>query len=159
MPRMSQRIAVFGMGYVGCVSAACLASRGNQVVGVDVSPDKVAMVSEGRTPVVEERIGDLIAEQVREGRLRATTDAAEAIAATDIALVCVGTPSTPAGDLTTTYLEQVADEIGTALRDRDGPLHRRAPLDDAADDLRRRSSSRASRPPPARPPGRASAWR
>ena len=116
---MSQRIAVFGMGYVGCVSAACLASRGNQVVGVDVSPDKVTMVSEGRTPVVEEKIGDLIAEQVAEGRLRATTDAAEAIAATDIALVCVGTPSTPAGDLTTTYLEQVAEEIGTALRDRE----------------------------------------
>jgi GDP-mannose 6-dehydrogenase len=116
---MPQRIAVFGMGYVGCVSAACLASRGNQVVGVDVSPDKVQMVSEGRTPVVEERIGELIAEQVSEGRLRATTEAAEAIAETDVALVCVGTPSTPAGDLTTTYLEQVADEIGAALRDRE----------------------------------------
>ena len=108
------------MGYVGCVSAACLASRGHRVIGVDVSPDKVAMVSEGRTPVVEERIGELIAEQVTEGRLSATTDSAAAIAATDIALVCVGTPSTPAGDLTTTYLEQVAEEIGTALREREG---------------------------------------
>ena len=108
------------MGYVGCVSAACLASRGHRVIGVNVSPDKVTMVSEGRTPVVEERIGELIAEQVTEGRLSATTDSAAAIAATDIALVCVGTPSTPAGDLTTTYLEQVAEEIGTALREREG---------------------------------------
>lgn len=108
------------MGYVGCVSAACLASRGHRVIGVDVSPDKVAMVSEGRTPVVEERIGELIAAQVAEGRLSATTDSAAAIAGTDIALVCVGTPSTPAGDLTTTYLEQVAQEIGTALKQREG---------------------------------------
>ncbi len=108
------------MGYVGCVSAACLASRGNQVVGVDVSADKVAMVREGRTPVVEERIGELIAEQVAEGRLTATSDSAEAVARTDIALVCVGTPSTPAGDLTTTYLEQVAEEIGAALATREG---------------------------------------
>jgi GDP-mannose 6-dehydrogenase len=116
---MPGRIAVFGMGYVGCVSAACLASRGNRVVGVDVSPEKVAMVSEGRTPVVEERIGDLIAEQVGEGRLTATTDAAAAIAETDIALVCVGTPSTASGGLLTEHLEQVAEEIGAALAGRE----------------------------------------
>lgn len=116
---MASRIAVFGMGYVGCVSAACLASRGNTVIGVDVNPDKATMVNEGRTPVVEERIGDVIAEQVSAGRLRATTDTAEAIAGTDIALVCVGTPSAPSGALSTAYLEQVADQIGTALRDRE----------------------------------------
>jgi GDP-mannose 6-dehydrogenase len=116
---MPGRIAVFGMGYVGCVSAACLASRGNRVVGVDVSPEKVAMVSDGRTPVVEERIGDLIAEQVSEGRLTATADAAAAIAETDIALVCVGTPSTASGGLLTDHLEQVADEIGAALAGRE----------------------------------------
>jgi GDP-mannose 6-dehydrogenase len=109
------RVAVFGLGYVGTVSAACLASRGSTVIGVDVSPDKVAMVTEGRTPVVEERIGELIAEQVRAGRLTATSDAAAAVAATDMALVCVGTPSTPSGSLLTAYLEQVADEIGEAL--------------------------------------------
>lgn len=116
---MSQRIAVFGMGYVGCVSAACLASRGNTVIGVDVNPDKAAMVNEGRTPVVEERIGELIAEQVASGRLRATVDHREAIAGTDIALVCVGTPSAPSGALSTAYLEQVATQIGEALADRD----------------------------------------
>src|SRR5262245_11454446 len=109
------RVAVFGLGYVGTVSAACLASRGSTVIGVDVSPDKVAMVTEGRTPVVEERIGELIAEQVRSGRLTATSDAAAAVAATDMALVCVGTPSTPSGSLLTAYLEQVAEQIGAAL--------------------------------------------
>jgi GDP-mannose 6-dehydrogenase len=113
-----RRIAVFGLGYVGCVSAACLASRGNTVIGVDVSPAKVGMVNEGRTPVVEELIGDLIAEQVAAGRLAATTDAAAAVADTDVALVCVGTPSTPSGGLLTTYLEQVSEEIGAALASR-----------------------------------------
>ena len=116
----SRRVAVFGMGYVGCVSAACLASRGNTVVGVDVSPEKVAMVTGGRSPVVEERIGDLVAEQVATGRLTATTDAARAVADTDIALVCVGTPSTPTGSLLTKYLEQVSEEIGAALTSRTG---------------------------------------
>jgi GDP-mannose 6-dehydrogenase len=117
---MPARIAVFGMGYVGCVSAACFASRGHEVVGVDVSADKVAMVSEGRTPVVEERIGDLIADEVAAGRLRATTDSKAAVAETDVALVCVGTPSTDSGGLLTTHLEQVSEEIGAALAARDG---------------------------------------
>jgi GDP-mannose 6-dehydrogenase len=81
-------VAVFGLGYVGTVSAACLASRGYTVIGVDVSHDKVAMVAEGRAPVVEERIGELIAEQVRTGRLTATGDAAAAVAAIDLALWC-----------------------------------------------------------------------
>jgi GDP-mannose 6-dehydrogenase len=112
-------IAVFGLGYVGCVSAACLASRGNTVIGVDVSPAKVAMVNEGRTPVVEELIGDLVAEQVAEGRLTATSDAALAVADTEIGLVCVGTPSTSSGSLLTTYLEQVSEEIGAALAGRE----------------------------------------
>ena len=114
-----RRIAVFGLGYVGCVSAACLASRGNTVIGVDVSPAKVAMVNEGRTPVVEELIGDLVAEQVAERRLTATSDAALAVADTEIGLVCVGTPSTSSGSLLTTYLEQVSEEIGAALAGRE----------------------------------------
>jgi GDP-mannose 6-dehydrogenase len=112
------RVAVFGLGYVGCVSAACLAERGNTVVGVDVNPDKVAMIGDGRSTVVEERIGDLTAEMVSAGRLSATTDAARAVAETDLALVCVGTPSTPSGGLTTDYLQQVAEEIGRAIRAR-----------------------------------------
>jgi GDP-mannose 6-dehydrogenase len=113
-----RRVAVFGLGYVGCVSAACLASRGNTVIGVDVNPDKVGMITDGRSPVVEERIGDVVAEQVAAGRLTATTDAAAAVAGSDIALVCVGTPSTPSGSLLTRYLEQVSEEIGAALAGR-----------------------------------------
>jgi GDP-mannose 6-dehydrogenase len=114
----AKRVAVFGLGYVGSVSAACLASRGHSVIGVDVSPEKVDMINHGRSPVVEERIGDLIAEQVAEGRLSATTDSEGAVARTDIALACVGTPSTPSGSLQTNFLEQVSDEIGAALAGR-----------------------------------------
>ena len=113
--RTARRVAVFGLGYVGIVSAACLASRGHSVIGVDVSPEKADMVNQGRSPVVEERIGDLVAEQVAAGRLCATTDSARAVADTDIALVCVGTPSAPNGSLVTEYLERVSEEIGAAL--------------------------------------------
>jgi GDP-mannose 6-dehydrogenase len=116
--RVARRIAVFGLGYVGIVSAACLASRGHSVIGVDVSPEKVDMVNQGRSPVVEERIGDLVAEQVAAGRLRATTDCAGAVSDTDIAIVCVGTPSASNGGLLTGYLERVSEEIGAALAGR-----------------------------------------
>ncbi len=87
------RISIFGVGYVGAVSSACLASLGHTVVAVDVSADKVAMVNAGRSPIVEESIDELIAEAVAGGRLRATTDVAEAIAATEVSFISVGTPS------------------------------------------------------------------
>jgi GDP-mannose 6-dehydrogenase len=109
------RISVFGLGYVGCVSAACLAARGNEVVGVDVNPTKIDLIARGQAPVVEERIGDLTAEVVAAGALRATTDVAEAVAASEVSLICVGTPSAPNGSLSTAYLERVAEEIGAAL--------------------------------------------
>jgi GDP-mannose 6-dehydrogenase len=111
------KISVFGLGYVGCVSAACLAARGNEVVGVDVNPTKIDLIMRGHAPVVEERIGELTAEVVASGALRATTDVAEAIGATEISLVCVGTPSAPNGSLSTAYLERVAEEIGAALKE------------------------------------------
>lgn len=114
----ARRVAIFGLGYVGIVSAACLASRGHSVIGVDVSAEKVDMVNQGRSPVVEERIGDLVAEQVTAGRLCATTDSARAIAETDIALVCVGTPSASNGSLATVHIERVSEEIGSALAGR-----------------------------------------
>jgi GDP-mannose 6-dehydrogenase len=109
------KISVFGLGYVGCVSAACLAARGHEVVGVDVNPTKVDLVSRGRAPVVEERIGDLTADVVRSGALRATTDVTTTISATEVSLVCVGTPSAPNGSMSTEYLERVAGQIGRAL--------------------------------------------
>ena len=116
--RAVRRVAVFGLGYVGSVSAACLASRGHQVIGVDVESEKVEMINQGRSPVVEERLGDLIAKQVAAGRLFATTDSARAVADSDIALVCVGTPSASNGSLMTGFLERVSDEIGAALAGR-----------------------------------------
>jgi GDP-mannose 6-dehydrogenase len=112
------RLAVFGLGYVGCVSAACLAARGHKVTGVDVSPLKTEMIARGESPVVEEHVGELIAHAVRAGDLRTTTCADEAVADSDVSLVCVGTPSARNGSLATGYLERVAAEIGTALRRR-----------------------------------------
>jgi GDP-mannose 6-dehydrogenase len=114
------KISVFGLGYVGSVSAACLAARGHEVVGVDVNPAKVGFIAGGQAPVVEERIGELTAEVVASGALRATTEVAEAVRATEISLICVGTPSAPNGSLSTTYLERVAEEIGTVLAGKEG---------------------------------------
>ncbi|MFE2104944.1 nucleotide sugar dehydrogenase [Kitasatospora sp. NPDC059463] len=114
------RVSVLGLGYVGCVSAACLASLGHEVIGVDVNQVKVDLVNDGKAPVVEERIGEMIAEVVRAGTLRATTDVREAIMGSDVSLVCVGTPSEPNGSLCTTYLERVTEEIGAAVAERGG---------------------------------------
>ncbi|MBK1784117.1 nucleotide sugar dehydrogenase [Prauserella cavernicola] len=116
------KISVFGLGYVGCVSAACLAGRGNQVIGVDVNPTKIELVRNGKAPVVEDRIGELTAEVVASGALRATTDVADAIANSEISLICVGTPSASNGSLSTAFLERVTEEIGEALA-RKGTRH------------------------------------
>ena len=91
------RVAVFGLGYVGTVTAAGLASRGHDVVGVDVDPLKVDLVRAGNSPVVEPGIEELIADGVAGGRIRATTDAAVALERADVSLLCVGTPSSPQG--------------------------------------------------------------
>lgn len=109
------KISVFGLGYVGCVSAACLAARGHEVVGVDVNPIKIDLITRGQAPVVEEQIGELTADVVKTGALRASLDAADAIGATEASLICVGTPSAPNGSLSTTYLERAAEQIGRAL--------------------------------------------
>lgn len=109
-------ISVFGLGYVGCVSSACLAREGHTVVGVDVNENKVALVNSGRPTIVEHGIAELIQGEVEIGRLRATTDVAEAVLATDVSLVCVGTPSAKNGALDLTYVERVCTEIGKALR-------------------------------------------
>ncbi len=116
----ARSIAVFGLGYVGSVTAACLASRGHSVIGVDVNREKVDMINRGQSPVVEDQMSDLVAEQVTAGRLCATIDPLRAVANSDIALICVGTPSAPNGSLMTNYLERVSDEIGAALAGRSG---------------------------------------
>ena len=109
------RICVFGLGYVGCVSAACFAKEGHEVIGVDVNPTKVEIINSGRSPIVEAGVGELIGEMVAQGRLRATTDAAASVADSELSLVCVGTPSRPNGSLDLTYVERVCQEIGAGL--------------------------------------------
>ena len=111
------RVAVFGLGYVGCVSAANFAADGHDVIGVDVNPDKVAAVNAGRSPIVEPGLEDLLAGGVRDARLRATTNTHEAVANADLSLVCVGTPSRKNGSLDLSYLIRVCEQIGDALRD------------------------------------------
>jgi GDP-mannose 6-dehydrogenase len=111
------RLSVFGLGYVGCVTAACLARAGHHVIGVDTNRDKVAMVGIGTSPLVEPGLGELLHEVVSAQRLRATTSAAEAIAGSDLALLCVGTPSRESGQLDVSAVERVAQEIGHVLRE------------------------------------------
>jgi len=109
------KLSIFGLGYVGCVSAACFAKEGHEVVGCDVNALKVEIINSGKSPIVESGIGELIGEMVAAGLLRATTDPAEAVASTDISLVCVGTPSNANGSLDLTYVKRVCKEIGAAL--------------------------------------------
>jgi len=109
-------ISIFGLGYVGTVSAGCLAKEGNQVIGVDISHLKVEMINSGRTPIIEVEIDEIISDVVRQGWLRATTLTQDAILETDLSLVCVGTPSLDNGNLDLTYVERVCEEIGTSLR-------------------------------------------
>ncbi|MGE0451158.1 MAG: nucleotide sugar dehydrogenase [Vicinamibacterales bacterium] len=109
------KVSVFGLGYVGSVSAAAFAADGHDVVGVDVNRDKVAAVTAGRSPIVEPGLDEQLASAVAAGRLRATTNTADAIASTEVSLLCVGTPSRRNGSLDLTYLERVAAEIGREI--------------------------------------------
>src|SRR6185369_12160826 len=102
--RHHMKVAVFGLGYVGSVSAASFAADGHDVVGVDVNPDKVAAVTSGRSPIVEPGLDTLLERSVAAGRLRATTSTAEAVAESDLSLICVGTPSRKNGSLDLKYL-------------------------------------------------------
>ncbi|MGI8733627.1 MAG: nucleotide sugar dehydrogenase [Pyrinomonadaceae bacterium] len=115
------KLSIFGLGYVGCVSAACFAKEGHDVLGVDVSPVKVGIINEGRSPIVEVGINELINEMVTSGKLKATTDAAEAVASSDVSLVCVGTPSNANGSLDFTYVKRVCEEIGAAVAKKSQP--------------------------------------
>ena len=92
-------ISVFGLGYVGAVSCACLAKMGHCVTGVDINRAKVELINTGRSPIIEDKVEEFIRETLSSGRLRATTSAEEAVLASDVSLICVGTPSKPNGDL------------------------------------------------------------
>lgn len=114
------RISVFGIGYVGVVSCGCLAELGHEVIGVDISADKVAMLAAGRSPIVEEEIDDLIAGAVANGRLTATMDVADAVARSDVSFVSVGTPSAADGSVALGAVDAVIASIGQAARDKPG---------------------------------------
>ncbi|MGB2604503.1 MAG: UDP-glucose/GDP-mannose dehydrogenase family protein [Candidatus Sulfotelmatobacter sp.] len=113
---MSLSISVFGLGYVGSVSAACFASMGHRVIGVDVNPAKVEMMEGGRSPIIEASMNELVAEGNRACRLHATIDSTAAVLESDLSFVCVGTPSLRSGKLDLSHIEKVAREIGSALK-------------------------------------------
>ena len=114
------KISIFGLGYVGAVSAGCLASDGHQVIGVDPNRNKVELINQGVTPIIEKDIGEKIAAAVKEGKLRATTSVREAVENTEISLICVGTPSQLNGNLDLSYVRRVCEEIGAALKEKSG---------------------------------------
>ncbi|MDX1521190.1 MAG: nucleotide sugar dehydrogenase, partial [Anaerolineae bacterium] len=112
-------ISIFGLGYVGAVSVACLADNNHTIIGVDVNPTKVDMISRGHSPIIEEGLGALLKKGVKAGRVCATTDSHKAVHNTDISFVCVGTPSNPNGSLHLDYVRKVCEEIGAALATKD----------------------------------------
>lgn len=114
------KISILGLGYVGCVSAACLAQDGHQIIGVDVNSQKVALLSKGVSPIVEPSLQSLVEKGIEAGNLRVTLDTNTAVFESDISLICVGTPSNPNGSLNLDYVENVIREVGTALAQKPG---------------------------------------
>jgi len=114
------RISVFGLGYVGAVSVACLARDGHDVVGVDVDPLKLDLIRQGLSPIVEEGMQALMDRVVRAGKVTVTADAREAVARSDVSFLCVGTPSRPNGSQDLTALERLCAQLGEALREKNG---------------------------------------
>jgi GDP-mannose 6-dehydrogenase len=114
------KISVLGLGYVGTVSAGCLAQQGHEVLGVDPEPRKVDLINAGKSPIIEKDIGGIIERQVAAGKLAATTDVIDAVQRSDLALICVGTPSKSNGDIELKYIRRVCEEIGEAMRHHQG---------------------------------------
>lgn len=112
------RISIFGLGYVGAVSVACFADRGNQVIGVDINPLKVEMINEGRSPIIESGLGDLMKKGVSDGLIQASTHAKEAVLNSEITFICVGTPSNSNGSLDLGFVVRVCEEIGSVLKEK-----------------------------------------
>jgi len=113
-------ISIFGLGYVGCVGMGCLAKQGHNIVGVDVSDEKIRLINEGKPTIVEQDVDELISTAYQKGIIRATKDYMEAIASTDISFICVGTPSAPNGHLNLQHIFLTAENIGTALAKKNG---------------------------------------
>lgn len=113
------KISIFGLGYVGCVSLACLAENGHHVTGVDVQPHKNNLINQGKATIIEKDIDTLLADNWSAGRISATQDAKEAVRKTDISIICVGTPSNANGHLNLNAIYETAEEIGNALKEKD----------------------------------------
>jgi GDP-mannose 6-dehydrogenase len=114
------KISVLGLGYVGTVTAGCLAQQGHDVIGVDPEPRKVDLINAGQSPIIEKDIGKIIGQQVAAGRLVASIEAVDAVQRSDLVMVCVGTPSRGNGDIDLTYVRRVAEQIGAAMRSHPG---------------------------------------
>ncbi|MBA5637145.1 UDP-glucose/GDP-mannose dehydrogenase family protein [Duganella sp. LX20W] len=112
------KISIFGLGYVGAVSAGCLATDGHEVIGVDPNRTKVDLINQGVTPIIEKDIGEMIATTVKAGRLRATIDVRDAVMGSDMSLICVGTPSQLNGNLDLSAVRKVCEQIGAAIKDK-----------------------------------------
>lgn len=114
------KISVFGLGYVGAVTGACMAKEGHEVIGVDPDPKKLELIGSGKSPIVEEGLDDLMAMVVGKGAFRVTSDYVAAVGESDLSLICVGTPSKPSGALNTDYVQRVSEQIGSAARTKGG---------------------------------------
>jgi len=112
-------ISIFGLGYVGVVSAGCLAAQGHRVIGVDTNRVKVDLINDGKSPIIEKDIEVRLRDAVEAGRLSATLDPSEAIQESEITFICVGTPSSPNGSLDVSHVRTVCEEIGTCLRQKE----------------------------------------
>jgi len=112
------KISIFGLGYVGAVSAGCLASDGHEVIGVDPNRTKVDLINQGTTPIIEKDIGEMIAATVKSGLLRATVDVRDAVMGSDMSLICVGTPSQLNGNLDLSHVRKVCEQIGAAIKEK-----------------------------------------
>ena len=112
-------VSIFGLGYVGCVSAACLARDGHKVIGVDINPIKLEIINEGLSPIVEPGIEDLIAAAVKHGNLSATSDSRTAVLESDLSMICVGTPGNRNGSLDLKFIKEACREVGEALASKD----------------------------------------
>lgn len=113
------RVSVFGIGYVGVVSSCCFAALGHEVIGVDVSDEKVDLLNAGHSPIVEPETTEMIGAAVRSGNLRATKNVKEAVFSTDVSMISVGTPSGPTGALSLDAVDKVAEQIGAAMAEKE----------------------------------------
>lgn len=112
------KISILGLGYVGTVSAGCLARNGHEVTGVDPIRTKVDLINAGQSPIIEANIGEIVAAAVKAGRLRATDDVEQAIRETELSFICVGTPSQTNGNLDLTYIRRICEQIGQTLKNK-----------------------------------------